>query len=141
MQYVLADTGVWYAMFFPRDQHRAQIQEKEERLDRSGLLIPWPTLYETLRTTMVKTGNRLALQRFQQYLTRPHVEFLDDSFYRQDALDLTFSSSLRDFRPLSLVDCTIRLMLEDTNVRVDFLATFNTKDFEDVCRKRRIEMF
>ena len=139
MQYVLADTGVWYAMFDPRDQHWDDTQEKEELLDLFGLVIPWPTLYETLRTRMV--SNRSALQRLQEYLRRPQVVFLDDSSYREEALDLAFSSALRNFRPLSMVDCTIRLMLEDVNVRVDYLATFNERDFADVCHKRHIEMF
>jgi len=139
MQYVLADTGVWYAMFDPRDQHWDDTQEKEELLDLFGLVIPWPTLYETLRTRMV--SNRSALQHLQEYLRRPQVVFLDDSSYREEALDLAFSSALRNFRPLSMVDCLIRLMLEDVNVRVDYLATCNERDFADVCHKRHIEMF
>jgi len=43
-------------------------------------------------------------------------------------------------RPMSLVDMVMRLMLDDVNVRVDGLLTFNQKDFHDVCRKRGLEM-
>jgi predicted nucleic acid-binding protein len=139
MEYVLADTGVWYAMFDRRDPYWGRTEEKEELLDQFALVIPWPILYETLRTRMV--NNRQALQRFQEYLKRSRAVFLDDSLYREEALDLAFSSALRCFRPLSLVDCTIRLMLEDTNVRINYLATFNERDFADVCHKRHIEMF
>jgi hypothetical protein len=73
-------------------------------------------------------------------LKSTHVEYLDDAPYREAALDLAFSSSLTDFRPLSMVDCLIRLLLDDINVRVHYLATFNRADFNDLCQKRRIEL-
>ncbi len=139
MEYAVADTGVWYAMFDPKDQYWGRTTEKEEFLDLFGLVVPWPTMYETLRTTMVK--NRPAVQRLKEYLSRHHVVFLDDSPYRRGALEQVFSPALHEFRRLSMVDCMIRLMLEDVNVRVKYLATFNERDFADVCHKRRIEMF
>ena len=43
-------------------------------------------------------------------------------------------------RPLSMVDCLIRLMIEDVNVKLHYLATFNHRDFLDVCAARRIEI-
>ena len=43
-------------------------------------------------------------------------------------------------RPMSLVDMVMRLMLEDVNVRVNGLLTFNRRDFYDVCRRRGLEM-
>ena len=43
-------------------------------------------------------------------------------------------------RPISLVDMVMRLMLENVNVPVSGLLTFNPKDFHDVCRKRGLEM-
>ena len=138
MDYALADTGVWYAMFDPRDQHATDIEEKAEILDLCRVVLPWPTLYETLRTRLVR--NRLALQQLENYLKRPHVEYLDDTPYREAALDLAFSSSLRDFRPLSMVDCLIRLLLDDVNVKVNLFATFNVGDFIDVCASRNIEL-
>lgn len=139
MHYALADTGVWYAMFDPRDQYWGQTQEKEEILGLFTMVVPWPTMYETLRTRMV--SNRKALQLFEEYLSRPRLIYIDDSPYREEALNLTFSSSLRASRPLSMVDCLIRLILDDANVAVNYFATFNNRDFFDVCSKRRIEMF
>ncbi|CAH2405647.1 hypothetical protein MES4922_40360 [Mesorhizobium ventifaucium] len=39
-----------------------------------------------------------------------------------------------------MVDCLIRLMLDDRNLKINYLATWNEGDFDDVCRKRRIEI-
>ena len=138
MEYALADTGVWYAMFDRRDPYAGQIQEKAEILDLCRVVLPWPTMYETLRTRFVR--NRYALQQLENYLKRPHVEYIDDVPYREAALELAFSSSLLDRRPLSMVDCLIRLLLDDPAVKVDCLATFNQVDFADLCQKRRIEL-
>lgn len=33
-----------------------------------------------------------------------------------------------------------KLMIDDINVRVTYLLTFNDKDFADVCRSRSVEM-
>jgi hypothetical protein len=82
----------------------------------------------------------LALRRFQAELKRPGSIFLDDTPYRQNALELTFASSLERSRALSLTDCILRLMLDDTNTRINFLATFNIGDFSDVCRKRGVQL-
>ena len=107
-----------------------------EYLEISYLVLPWPTLYETLRTRLSR--NRKALQQFELYLKRPNITFLDDEPYREKAIDLCFSSSLHVNRPLSMVDCLIRLILEDINIKINYLATFNINDFIDICLKRRI---
>jgi hypothetical protein len=95
-------------------------------------------LYEPLRTRLVR--NRNATRRLENYLKRPHLEYLDDAPYREEALELAFSSSSTAFRPLSMVDCLIRLLLNDMNTKVAVLATFNPADFIDLCQKRRIEL-
>ena len=138
MDRVLADTGVWYAMFDPQDQYAGEIRKKAEIFDLCHLVVPWPTMYETLRTRLVR--NREATRRLENYLKRPNLEYLDDTPYREAALQSAFSSSLTDFRPLSMVDCLIRLLLDDVAIKVDFLATFNPPDFIDVCQKKRIEL-
>lgn len=138
MEYILVDTGIWIAMFDPRDPYRERLRQMEEVLELFHLVLPWPTLYETLHTRMVR--NRRGLRGFQAYLKRPRISFLDDAPYREKALELCFSSGLRAYRSLSMADCLIRLVLEDVNVKVTGLATFNRSDFADVCQKRRIEM-
>jgi len=134
MKYVLVDTGVWIAMLDPKDQHHASIDEISGLLKTCHIILPWPILYETLRTKLVR--NRNVLKQFKSYLNgkRPHdITFIDDEPYREDALEL----SLKGYQPLSMVDCLIRLILEDIGLKVDYLATFNFRDFNDVVSANR----
>lgn len=136
MEYALVDTGVWYAMFDNRDQNYPKAKEKAELLDMVQIVLPWPVVYETLRTRFVR--NITALQLFERFLKRRNIDYLDDSLYRDAAFDLSLESSLRNMRPLSMVDCLIRLVVEDVNTKIHYLATFNTADFSDVCMKNRV---
>lgn len=103
-----------------------------------SLIVPWPTIYETLRTQFVK--NRSALVRFEQEIRSSRVVLLDDTPYREDAFALSLRESVRG-RHLSMVDCMIRLVIEDVSIRIDRLATYNAKDFVDLCAKRRIMLW
>jgi predicted nucleic acid-binding protein len=135
---LLADTGVWYALYDERDQHHAETLEKIYLLELHNVVLPWPVFYETLRTRMVR--NPRALQMFENPLRTITWTELDDSTYRQQALALCFESTLRRARPLSMVDRTLRLALEDINVKIDFFMTFNFADFHDICQHRQVEM-
>jgi predicted nucleic acid-binding protein len=135
---MLADSGIWYALFDSRDPYHDQTRQKGDYLDLFHVVLPWPILYETLCTRFVR--NTSALAGFERYLKTPRITFLDDSPYRETAFDLSLKSSLIHSRPLSLVDCTIRLILDDINTKIDCLMTFNERDFVDVCRRRRIEL-
>jgi len=66
--------------------------------------------------------------------------YIDDDIYKNEALDLSIESSLRKERPLSMVDCLLRLIIDDPNVKIDYLLTFNQPDFIDACRKNRVEI-
>lgn len=140
MEYILIDTGVWLALFDRKDQHRKQAEKMSEYFDLFHLILPWPTLYETLRTKIMRRPRLLRDFDFMGFLKRPYITFLDDGRYRESALEMCFESAFRNHRPLSLVDCLIRLILEDRNVKITSLATFNYADFSDVCQKRRIEI-
>jgi hypothetical protein len=65
---------------------------------------------------------------------------LDDSSFREAAFEMALESSLRQRRPLSMVDCLIRLLLEDGTTQISYLVTFNERDFADVCRRRGVEI-
>ncbi len=138
MEYALADTGLWYAMFDRRDQHHVLASEKAEALELFQVVLPWPTLYETLRTKFVR--NFIALDQFERFLKKHNVTYLDDSSFRDAALEMALESSLRQGRPLSMVDCLIRLLLEDVNTRISYLLTLNERDFADVCRRKGVEI-
>jgi hypothetical protein len=101
-------------------------------------VIPWPTVYETLRTRFVR--NRSGLQLFEIFLKTHPIVYIDDDIYKNEALDLSIESSLRKGRPLSMVDCLLRLIIDDPNVKIDYLLTFNQPDFVDACRKNRVEI-
>jgi len=138
VEHLLADTGLWYALFDARDPYHHAAREKAEYLDMFRVVVPWPILYETLRTRFVR--NTKALGYFESYIKKSHITFLDDSPYRDAALGLAFQSALVLMRPLSLVDCAIRLVLDDVNTKIDYLVTFNERDFLDICQRRGIEI-
>lgn len=138
MQSVIVDSGVWFAIFDQHDERYAAGREKANLLEVLQIVVPWPTMYETLRTRFVK--NRLALDLFERHLKSRPVVYLDDGGYRSDAFDLALDWSLRRKRPISMVDWILRLMVEDVNVDVSYLATFNVNDFRDVCEKRGVEI-
>ncbi len=41
---------------------------------------------------------------------------------------------------MSLVDVVLRAIIEDTNVVVTAMLTFNKRDFNDVCRQHSVEL-
>ena len=107
MESVLVDTGVWFAMFDAKDERYKEGQAKAELLEMLRVVIPWPTTYETLRSRFVK--NAYARGQFERYLKSPSIVFLDDAAYRDAALELAFSYSLRESTPqhVRLPDPTI----------------------------------
>ncbi|MGE0087681.1 MAG: hypothetical protein AB7S75_24990 [Desulfococcaceae bacterium] len=138
MEYALADTGVWYAIFDSRDQRYNEAQSKIDLFDFFRIVIPWPTVYETLRTRFVR--NQSALRQFERFLKTRSIVYLDDDIYRNDAFELSFESSLRRDRPLSMVDCLLRLIIDDPNAKINYLLTFNQPDFKDICQKNSVEI-
>jgi predicted nucleic acid-binding protein len=137
---VLVDTGVWYAVFDPRDRpaERAEVDALAERINSMTVVIPWPIMYETMCTRFTK--NRLALGQFERLLKSPRVRFFDDAEYREAAMQHSFDSSLRMGRPLSLTDCLLRVILDDPKTRIRYFATYNVRDFHDVCGQRDVEL-
>lgn len=135
---VVIDSGFWMALCDPRDPYHNQAAGKADYLDMLHVLCPWPTLYETLSTRFLK--NPIALQRYDRFMKRPDVELIDDSVYRDDALEQIPVLARSQRRHIALVDMVIRSLLADINVRSNYLLTFNPADFADICRKRRIEM-
>ncbi len=140
MSSILVDTGVWYAVCDPKDGQRyvTSVEELWTKIEPHSIVFPWPIAYETLRSSFAK--NNIALGQFERHIKSPKIIFIDDHKYLGEAFRYCFETSLRRNRPLSMVDCLLRLMLDDRNNRIDYLATFNIKDFHDVCRNRGIEI-
>lgn len=137
---VLVDTCVWYAVLDPRDSEKSKrnIIHLTARIETSTLIVPWPILYETLSSRLAR--NKPGLAALQLRLKGPRVAFIDDAPYREQALSDAFDSSLHRGRPLSLIDCLIRAVLHDGQLDIRALATFNGKDFADVCAPKDIEI-
>lgn len=138
MTNVMVDTGFWYALFDPRDTYHTQANELVEYLELAQILIPYPTLYESLNTRFSRRNQWM--EKFREILNRQNVILLDDTAYKREALDLTFELTLLQNRPLSLVDTVLRLMLDDSTLHIQYLLSFNAVDFLDVCLKKRIEL-
>lgn len=134
---VLVDTGFWIALLDERDEHFEAAQTKAALLLEYRYILPWPILYETLRTRLVR--NELRLKKFERFLKRPNANFLEDGKYREKALEVTLSKPKGSC--LSLDDSLLREIIDDRAVRIHYLFTFNVRDFADVCRARNVEIF
>lgn len=132
---VLVDTGFLIALYEPRDEHHAAAVGKSEWLDLLPVALPWPVLYETVNTRLSR--NRAKVARFDALVQQPGTELVDDTAYRADAYRIVVSSTNRH---LSLVDAVLRLVVDDPNVPVAGMLTFNPRDFADVCRQNAVEL-
>jgi predicted nucleic acid-binding protein len=138
MNNILIDTGFWFALYDKRDSNYWKANELFEFLSIGHIIIPYPSLYETINTRFVK--NKIGLSDFKQLLSKRDIHLLDDSVYKSDALNLTFDSSINKDKNYSLVDMVIRLILSDDKLNINYLISFNPGDFIDICSKRRIEI-
>ncbi len=136
---LLVDTGAWLALFDRHDEHHQTILDVADLIDEAHLIVPWPLLYETPRTRLVR--RREWVSRLDERLRRPSVTFVDDAEYRATAYALTVEIATRRGRDLSMIDTLCRLLIEDVNVRVGNLLTTNRKDFLDVCTARGVTMW
>jgi len=135
---LLIDSGFWFAFFNETGNYHLNALAYEDYLKKYQLAIPWPSLYETLNTKLVKNKNSII--NFEKVLSQSNVHFIEDHEFRKDAYNNTLKLSTSGKRPISFVDMIIRSILEDVNFRVNYLLTFNPGDFYDICLKRKIEL-
>lgn len=133
---LVIDTGFWFALFNERDSHHRKALEIAPLLEQFDLLIPYPTLYETLNTRFVKRKKQL--EEFNHYLEKLNTIKIDDVPYRDDTIIAVVKPP--SWQQYSAVDYIIRSILEDTNIKTDALITFNIRDFEDICYSQGIEI-
>ena len=134
---LLADTNFWLAAFDRRDQHHEEAADFFEKIPSKILLMPWPIMYEVLRTRTVE--NTPMVRSFERVLRRPKVVKLDDQPYRTQCLEATITQAPR--RPISLVDMVVRAVLADDKYEISQLLTYNPADFVDICRRRGIAVW
>ncbi|MFZ0911813.1 MAG: hypothetical protein WBQ76_11035 [Candidatus Korobacteraceae bacterium] len=148
MSNICVDTGFLLGLYVESDQYHVQAQRYSSELFESApdrLVIPWPILYETVSTRLVK--NRPAMNLMETHWRRlwrqGRLELLSDLPFRDEVIEECFgelSKPISVARNLSVVDRVIRRALSDVNVRIDAFITFNPGDFVDVCRKYRRQM-
>lgn len=136
---VVADTCFWIDAFTPNSENHRHAAALLERLRQRVILVPWPILYEVLRTKTVK--NPTMVRAFDRIIREPKVMVVDDAKYRQRSLRATIEQAGQGQRNISLADMVIRSLLEDDSYHVTTLLTFNAGDFKDVCVKRRIALW
>ncbi|MBM4289137.1 MAG: hypothetical protein FJ135_13530 [Deltaproteobacteria bacterium] len=134
---LLLDSGFWFALYDSRDQYHEEAQILADLLDFHNLVIPWPSLYETLNTRFVR--RRIWLDRFTDYLTRGNTVILADEPFRQNALDSLLGKNFA-CRSYSLVDAVLRLVIQDPGVRIDAIITFYPADFHEICAVKGVEL-
>ena len=135
---ILTDTGFWIGLLDPTDQYSDVANAISDLIEDYQILFPWPCLYETLRTKYSKRRDRIII--LEKLLKKSNVILINDSEYRDSALSSTFHHIIIGKSFHSLVDNVIREILSDINLKIDYLVTFNKRDFIDICNKRRIEI-
>lgn len=134
---IIVDSCFWIALYDERDNYHVWANDQWNILQGTHkFLVPYPTMYEFIKTRMMKRQENVLF--FQElFSNRENIARISDEQYKDDALQATLQPSPRS---ISLVDMTIRLMLEDDSIKKHALLTLNVGDFEDVCRRKQIEI-
>lgn len=130
---ILVDSGFWCGLYDPKDQYFEQAIVVADVIEGNKILIPWPTMYEFLNTRFLR--HKDGINAFQASLKSPRLQLIDDSPYREKALDSFFQT-----KRYSLADAIIREMLLDPDLLINYLVTFSRADFDDVCWLRQVEI-
>ena len=133
---LLVDSGYFFALCTEGDTDHASAKSVQGLLDSLPVVLPWPVLYETMNTRFVKRLGVLA--GFDALVGRPNTLLLDDSTYRERSYRTVVGT--HGGRPFSLVDAVLRAVIEDPNVAISAMLTFDPGDFHDVCRNHRVAL-
>lgn len=135
MKNVIVDTCIWYALVDKNDAYSKYADTITKLLDPHKVLVPYPSLYETVNTRLMRNRNRQANKLFAYLNNSEKVKLIPDDAYREQALEAV-RFSLEQGKTYSLVDMIIRLMMEDVNLGDIAVITFNVGDFMGVNRSK-----
>ncbi|MYF91732.1 MAG: hypothetical protein F4049_13390 [Gemmatimonadetes bacterium] len=135
---LLVDSGFFFALFDPRDQHHGDAFKKQDWLEALSVVVPWPILYETINTRFIRRPETIV--RFESILRAQDTVFIDDSPYRLDAYEDVLARAKTQRNAMSLVDAVLCAILADPNVRIDAMLTFNSSDFGYICNVQKVEL-
>ncbi len=131
---IVIDTGFWIALFDPsRDPQKSLEAERiADEIEDEELIIPYPTLYEFINSRLSRRDAKFQLEKI---LSRPNVNKLPDTNYRDKALENFFSKSRYDYSDISLVDEVIKLIIADKNLKIDYIVSFDQGLLNDALSK------
>jgi len=135
---IILDSGYWFAFYEETDTFHEEALLISEYLQPHTLVVPWPSLYETLNTRFVRRTDWLL--SFEMLLKNTNTLQLSDHKYKHHALTSIFLQN-KSHKKFSLVDLVIREILLDPEMKIHAIVTFNAADFEDICWKKGIEIF
>ena len=148
MSYVGVDSSFLIGLYDTGDQYNPVAEGHFQELFHHGdnhMVIPWPVLYESVSTRMVKkqAGLRRLQEDWKRMRRRQRLELLPDDEYRGQVIEDCFEELGKPgtrYRALSAVDRVIRYMLQDGKNHIGAFVTFNPSDFSDICKRFKIEM-
>jgi hypothetical protein len=135
---VLTDACFWLGLVDPKDQYHGKSNTVAELIEGYQIIFPWPCLYETISTHLSRRRDRLLY--LEEFIKKPDIILFDDGNYKVNALEEVFKLNKASGYTYSLTDSVIREILRDIDVRVNYLVTFTSRDFIDVCQLRQIEI-
>jgi predicted nucleic acid-binding protein len=135
---LVADTGFWLSAFDKGEPHHTAAASLLERLRDGIILMPWPIMYEVLRTRTVR--NAIMTSAFGRVLSGYKIHRVDDREYRDACLANTFDMAAKG-RSISLVDSVVRAVIADGRFHITRLLTFNVGDFQDICKIRNVPIW
>ena len=135
---ILVDSSFFFALFRKEDPWHRLAFEKREWLENFHIIIPWPILYETINSKFVK--NPAQVEAFELVIRQTNTTLLDDSKYREDAYRHTLYKAKSRRGAVSLVDSVLHAIIEDINVHISAILTFDRRDFASICAFQGIEI-
>lgn len=135
---VITDTCFWLGLVDPKDQYHERSKVLADLIGELNIIFPWPCLYETISTHLTRRRDRLLY--LEEFINKSNIILLDDSMYKTKALNEVFLLNRVAGFTYSLTDSVIREVLKDVTIRINYLATFNDRDFDDICQLRKIEI-
>ncbi|GAA0734281.1 hypothetical protein GCM10009430_49270 [Aquimarina litoralis] len=137
-KYSLIDSGYWFGLLDKKDPFHQTARVIADLIKDHKIIVPYPSMYEVLNSKFIKDKQRLI--QFEEIMSSDKIEFIFDEDYRENALNNTYSIHRNPVPKISLVDSIIREMIKDINIKIDFVVTFNEKDFKDICDMRNVEI-
>ena len=125
MKTLIVDTGYWIELFNPglNPQNQEIIELISDVIHEYQVLIPYPTLYELLNS---KFSRNHLTNNFKDELSKARYIKIDDTEYKVRALNnFLEKNQYVHSEDVSFVDEIIKEMIDDVNLKTDFIITFD----------------